>query len=360
MNWRFLVKVLVGLSGGVDSAVAALLLKQDGHDVEGAIMSIWRENGKLKGGNKNACYGPDEKHDIESARSVAEKIGIPFHVFDCADEYESIVLENFRNEYNSGHTPNPCIRCNAHVKFGALPHLAMRSGVMFDKFGTGHYARVSKGARFELRKAVDEQKDQSYFLYRLTQEQLASSVFPLGEYHKNEVRELARSAGLPVSDKPDSQDFYSGDHREILGREPLRGDIVDVSGKIIGSHDGFWNFTLGQRRGLGVAAGAPFYVVKIEPAVNRITLGAEEFLTRRRIAVGDLSFVSVSGFDLPLDVKIKIRSAGNGIDGRIVSCVDGTVTAEFANGIKAPASGQSAVFYQDDLLLAGGIIMESE
>jgi tRNA-specific 2-thiouridylase len=216
------MKILVGMSGGVDSSVAALLLKEQGHEVIGATMSIWGKGDKLPASSsscKDACYGPNEKEDIEQAQAICEQIGIPFRVFDCVEQYEKIVLENFKKEYLSGRTPNPCIWCNSLIKFDVLPFLARQSGIDFDKFATGHYASVNFNEttnRYELKKGVNPKKDQSYFIYRLRQEQLANILLPLGDYSKEEIREIAKKAGLKVHDKPDSQDFYSGDYNELL------------------------------------------------------------------------------------------------------------------------------------------------
>ena len=219
------MKIALGLSGGVDSSVAAALLKRQEHEVVGITMKLWRE-GRYRGGSKDACFGPSEAEDIARAEKLCRALGIPYHVFDCSEEYEKVVLSYFRTEYLAGRTSNPCVRCNAFMKFGVLPQLARKSGVVFDKFATGHYARIrEENGVFHLLRGADDKKDQSYFLYRLKQPQLQNLLFPLGDLHKTEVRKLASEYGLEVKDKPDSQDFYSGDHTELLNTPPGKYNV---------------------------------------------------------------------------------------------------------------------------------------
>jgi len=358
------MKVLVGMSGGVDSSVAALLLKEQGHEVIGAIMSIWSEEKHKRlapsvktNTCKDACYGPNEKEDIEEARKIAEKLGIPFYVFDCSKEYEQIVLDNFKTEYLSGRTPNPCIRCNSLIKFDVLPFLAKKSGLEFDKFATGHYARVELGenGRYILKKGINPKKDQSYFLYKLRQDQLAKIVMPLGGYEKAEIREIAKNGGLEVYDKPDSQDFYSGDYNELLEVTPKIGNIVDKSGKVLGTHEGIWNYTIGQRKGLGIAHTSPLYVVDLNKDTNEVIVAEGDDTFNGSLVAVDLNWVSVEGITGETKATAKVRSAQSPVE--VTLKPDGeTVLVEFENMQKALTKGQSVVFYQDDILLGGGII----
>jgi tRNA-uridine 2-sulfurtransferase len=245
------MQIAIGLSGGVDSAVSAFLLKQAGHEIVGATMKIW-DGRSLHSKEGSACYGPEEEEDIRDASELCKLLGIPYHVIDCSRQYNEIVLRYFEEEYRAGRTPNPCVRCNEKIKFSLLPLLLEESGVFFNFFATGHYARVDFDrtlARYSLKKGTDERKDQSYFLYRLSQKQLSKVLFPLGGYTKEKVRAVAREAGLPMHDKQESQDFCAGDYTDLLSIKSEAGAFVDSSGKILGRHTGICNFTIGQRKG---------------------------------------------------------------------------------------------------------------
>ena len=351
------MKIAVGLSGGVDSSVSALLLKEQGHEVVGITMKLW--NGRYKGGDRDACFGAGEEADIASAEALARQLGIGHRVFDCSEEYDRAIVEYFRSAYLAGLTPNPCVRCNALMKFGLLPEMARKAGLAFDRFATGHYARTARrpNGRFAVLRARDEAKDQSYFLYRLSQEQLARHVFPLGDLLKAEVREIARAHGLAPADRPDSQDFYSGDVAELIGEPDREGDIVDLDGRKLGRHAGFWHYTIGQRKGLGIGgAGEPYYVVDLDACRNRVVVGRVADAVRRKLRVVDMVYGALSREELAgrsVLCTVKIRSAGAP---RGPAFLEGDM-CRFPEGLSGVAPGQSAVFYGDDgEILAGGVI----
>jgi tRNA-specific 2-thiouridylase len=352
------MRIVVGMSGGVDSAVTAHLLKKQGHEVIGAIMKIWR--GDFKGAVKrNACYGPDEAHDIGTAQAVSSQIGIPLHVIDCAEKYEDIVLKYFREEYLSGKTPNPCVRCNQLVKFGILPEVVRASGINFDFFATGHYAKVEQDTasqRYLLKKSKDPQKDQTYFLYRLSQEQLSRVMFPLGNYLKNEVRIIAREANILVHDKKESQDFYGGDIKDLLGQENNPGDIVLTNGKILGAHNGVRHFTIGQRKGLGVSYSEPLYVVEVDAKNNRIILGTGKETYRESCNVNHCAWIAINSLSETRDIQVKIRSTGKPVPAQITPVAGNSIRVAFSIPASAITPGQSAVFYDGDVVVGGGII----
>lgn len=348
------MKIAVGLSGGVDSSVAAWLLKQQGHEVVGIMMRIWDGSESASVG-RHACYGPGEEEEVRLAEEFCRHIGIPFHVFDCAREYRETVLAYFKDEYGAGRTPNPCVKCNHAMKFGLLPAKARRSGLEFDFFATGHYARIDHGPPPLLLKGSDPRKDQSYFLYRLTRQQLAETLFPLGELAKTEVRKIASEQEFPTAAVPESQDFYCGDYAELLESAAGNGAIVDQAGKVLGQHQGTWRYTPGQRKGLGVASTAPLYVVEINAAENTVVVGRKGDAFSSSFLVKDINWLAPEPLNTARTASVKVRAASEDT-GATLESADGGKIRVMPDSPQIAAPGQSAVFYDGDVVIGGGVI----
>lgn len=354
-----MAKVVVGMSGGVDSSVAAALLKEQGYEVIGVMLRLWSEPGKE---DSNRCCTPDS---MLLARRVAARLGIPFYVMDVKEQFFSTVVQAFLDGYAAGITPNPCLVCNRKIRWGALLEYALALGA--DYLATGHYVRLRRTAegQYRLLRAVDRAKDQSYVLHVLTQEQLARSLFPIGEYTKDEVRRLAEQFNLPTASRPDSQDlcFLAGeDYRLFLRRQApamLRpGPILTRDGRVLGEHAGLANYTIGQRKGLGIASPRPLYVIEKDVVSNALIVGPEEELGRSEAVAGPLNWV---GGEPPSDsfrAEVKTRYTAKEVPAT-VELLEGGLCARlrFDAPVRDLTPGQAAVFYQGDLLLGGGVIL---
>jgi len=346
--------VLVAMSGGVDSAVAALLLKEAGHDVVGATMCFGLESGP---GSAAICCGADAAAD---ARAVCDRIGIAHHVFDYAREFQRHVIGRFVAEHARGLTPNPCVDCNRFLKFGSLLDKALALG--FDRLATGHYARIgARGVERVLIRGSDAAKDQSYFLYAIPRERLGRILFPLCDLTKVAVRELAARAGLAVARKPESQDLcFAGrtGHRHLLARRlgPSRpGPIVDATGRVLGRHAGLDGFTVGQRSGLGVSAGRPLYVLRRAAQDNRLVVGARDDLRALSCTARDVNLFLDA---LPAGLTARIRHRGREVP--CTATLDGDIlTVSFLEPVAAVAPGQAVVLYERDVVVGGGTIVEA-
>jgi len=352
------MRVLVGMSGGIDSAVAAYLLKEQGHEVVGVTMTIWSNRSDLPAPRvANSCFAPDKTEDLKKIKAICSKLGIEHQTLELSDQFEQVVLHNFTTEYMGGKTPNPCVWCNSKIKFGAMVDFAREKGLQFDKFATGHYARiVEKGGRYAVSRAVDLKKDQSYFLYRLTQEQLATTLFPLGGMHKDEVRIIDEEQELHSVHEQESQDFYGGDYTDLLDVNNQEGNIVDLDGNVLGRHEGIWHYTIGQRKGLGLAAEKPLYVLALRADTNEVVVGFVEHTYQRSVTAGNLVWGLSDHLAGEVALQAKIRSTGAPAPARARQNEDGTVTAIFDSEVQAATLGQSLVLYDGPVILCGGII----
>ena len=350
--------VLVAMSGGVDSSVAACLLQEQGYDVVGSHMSLVHLDGVEHG-----CCGPAARADAAAVATIA---GFPFEICDLTEPFASTVIADFLDEHAAGRTPNPCARCNGEIKFGAFLRRADELGV--DLVATGHYVRTDRDAdgAWHLRRGADPAKDQSYMLHMLGQRQLSRSVFPVGGLPKHETRALAARFGLPVATKPDSQELCfapSGDAGSFVRNQAPQlvhagGDVVDTDGRVLGEHDGTFAFTVGQRRGVGVALGAPAYVIETDVATNRVVVGPAELLSRRALEADRVSWVAgrppTGG---PFEASVRVRSHGDDVDAVITPHGRDAIEVVFRSPQRALAPGQSAVIYRGDEVLGGGRIV---
>ncbi len=356
--------VVVAMSGGVDSSAAAALLKEAGYQVVGMTLKTWpKELCDTVPKTQTCC----STRDIEDARAVAAQLEIPFYVVEASKEFKSNVMDYFVEGYTHGWTPNPCVVCNRQIKCGILLDRAKALGVRW--VATGHYARVDfdgNRQRYILRQAVDDRKDQSYVLYQLTQEQLSHLLLPLGDKTKSQVREIALKAGLKVAQKPESMELCfipDGDTKGFLrarAPEAFRpGEIVDRQGRVLGLHQGIAAYTVGQRRGLGIAHPRPLYVLEVDPVANRVIVGEEEELRKSLCLVRDLYWVAIPGLQGPLEASVKIRYRTDKLPARLVP-EDSRVRVEFKSPVEGGVSpGQAAVFYEGDVVLGGGWIERS-
>ena len=351
-------QILVALSGGVDSAVAAGLLKREGYDLTSIIMKICTDE-PAPGTEpvRHGCYGAGETEDIRDAWKVANQLGIQFMAVDLCKRYEQDVLAEFKSGYAEGRTPNPCIYCNPRVKFGALVEAAEILGAKFTRMATGHYAKVEQDpstGRYLLKKGVDAHKDQSYFLAFLNQKQLSRAMFPLGGYTKEQVRQLAAEMALPVSDKPESQDFVSGGCDSLIPETPP-GPVMNKFGMMVGRHNGISHYTIGQHKGLDVPGSHKYYVTRIIPGRNVIIVGEESDLLSSELVASGCNWISVERLEKDTRAEVRIRSGAEPVPALLRPEGD-KVRVTFDEPQRAIAPGQAAVFYQGDSVLGAGLI----
>lgn len=350
-------RVVVGMSGGVDSSVVALLLKQQGYDVIGITLKVWL--GDCSDTGEHSCCGP---RAVEDARSVAYQLGIPFYVIDHRDLFQKNVVEYFIDEYGAGRTPNPCVVCNKTLKFGTMFDFAKKLGA--DKLATGHYAKVGmENGEYFLKKGRDLKKDQSYFLYTLDQNRLKNLLFPIGDFVKDEVRDLAQKEGLKVFDKVDSTGIcfvpdgkYVNFLKQNSPQDFKKGLLKDKLGNVLGEHDGVQNFTIGQRKGLGFAMGRPQYVVSVDGETNTVVVGEESDLFIQECFIHSMHWISPKLPEKNVQCTVKVRYSHKGADAVVTILEDGRAHIRFISPERAVTAGQAAVFYDGEKVLGGGFI----
>ncbi len=351
-------KALIAMSGGVDSSVAAYLMKKAGYDCIGVTMKLY-DNDEIGIAREKTCCSLS---DIEDARSVCVKLGIPYYVFNFKADFKEKVIDQFISSYQKGMTPNPCIECNRHLKFAHLYHRAQ--ALHCDVIVTGHYARITQDeSGYHLLKGVDASKDQSYVLYSLTQEQLAHTCFPLGDYSKTEIRQIAQEQGFFNAQKHDSQDICfipDGDYMSFIekttGKKSEPGDFVHRSGKVLGQHKGYCGYTIGQRKGLGISGPKPYYVIEICPEENKVILGDSEDLFQKDLVAGDFNWIEEVGADEVVKARIRYHQIEKEAIAR--KREDGTVAIHFLEPQRAITKGQAVVLYREDHVVGGGTIIE--
>lgn len=354
-------KVVIGMSGGVDSSVAAWLLQEQGYEVIGVTMQIWQDEDLQQVEENGGCCGLSA---VEDARRVAAKLGIPYYVMNFKKDFKENVIDYFMDEYLHGRTPNPCIACNRYVKWEALLKRSMDIGA--DYIATGHYARIEQlpGGRYALKKSVTEAKDQTYALYNLTQEQLARTLMPAGGYTKDEIRELAGKLELPVAHKPDSQEIcfvpdkdYARFIEENAHVKIPEGNFVWKDGTVIGKHRGITHYTVGQRKGLGIAMGRPVVVTGIRPETNEVLIGETDDVFTRTLRAGKLNWMAVDGIDKETRFFAKIRYNHAGALCTVRMVGEDEVECTFDEPVRAVTPGQAVVFYDGDYVAGGGTIL---